>query len=184
MAGGVYHVFGRGNRREPIFFDDEDRHDYLAIFGNVATVLGWHVLAYCLMTNHVHHVVELTEPNLSLGIRDAHRQYATDFNARHATGGGHLFQTRFGSTRAESDGAAMYFACYVLLNPVRAGMCATPEQYAWSSCAATLDPTGAPRWLRPDRLVRRFGSRDRFVQVLDAVRIMGSAGFEPPTSRI
>ena len=184
MVGGVYHVYARGNRCEAIFRDDDDRRTYLGHFGMVAMDLGWRPLAYCLMSNHVHHLIELTEPNLSVGMRDAHRAYATEFNARHATGGGHLFQKRFGSTRAVNDGALMYFACYVLLNPVRAGLCMLPEQFAWSSYAATLDARLGPRWLAPERLIGFFGSRHRFVQIIEAVSAMGIAGFEPMTSRV
>src|SRR5687768_10363974 len=106
VAGGVYHVYARGNRREAIFRQDEDRSTYLAMFGTVALELRWRPLAYCLMTNHVHHLIELTHPNLGVGMRDAHAQYARWFNTRHGTGGGHLFEKRFGSSRAASGGAA------------------------------------------------------------------------------
>ena len=69
VAGGIYHVFARGNRREPIFFDDDDRLGYLAIWGSVAEELEWRCLAYCLMDNHYHLLLETPEPNLSRGMR-------------------------------------------------------------------------------------------------------------------
>src|SRR4051812_5041954 len=97
MAGGVYHVWARGNRREPIFVDDEDRREYLSRLGETSDDFGWRPLAYCLMSNHVHHLIELTEPNLADGIKVAHGRYAKYFNERHGTGGGHLFEKRFGS---------------------------------------------------------------------------------------
>jgi putative transposase len=189
FVGGAYHVFARGNRKEPIFFDDDDRRVYLAEFGAIALDHGWRCLAYCLMTNHVHHVVELTKPNLGKGIGVLHGGYARWFNARHQTGGGHLFQRRYGATLARSDGALMYFLCYVLLNPVRAGLCERPEDFPWSSYAATAGRETGPAWVDHDRALSYFGSaaddrRRRFVESLNAVRLMGIAGFEPPTDRV
>ena len=183
VAGGVYHVYARGNRKQPIFRDDEDRLQYLSIWGSVADDLGWHCLAYCLMENHVHHLVETPEPNLSEGVQLAHGLYGRYFNDKYEHVG-HVFQGRFGSTRARTDGVLMYFACYVLLNPVRANLCATPELYPWSSYAATLEPSAGPRWLDIARLLDYFGSEDHFRQIVEAVRVMGAAGFEPATSRV
>ena len=187
IAGGVYHVFARGNRKEPIFVDDDDRRRYLAGFGAVAQDLGWRCLAYCLMTNHVHHVIELREPNLARGIHAAHRAYAREFNVRHETGGGHLFQQRYGATQAPNDGVAMYFVCYVLLNPVRAQLCQRPEEFRWSSYASTVGLADRPVWLDRATLLSYFGDAStdptsRFVSLVDAVRFMGVAGFEPETS--
>ena len=184
MSGGVYHLWARGNWRERIFVDDEDRREYLDLFGQAARTCGWRPLAYCLMTNHVHHLVELTEPVLGSGIQQAHCAYARKFHRRHKEGGGHLFEKRFGSSRARNDGIAMYFACYVLLNPVVKAMCARPEDYRWSSCPATLGLADGPPWLEVDRLLEYFGSRQHFERVLEGVRIMGAAGFEPATSRV
>ena len=177
--GGIYHVWARGNRRQDIFLEDEDREKYLSLFGRVAIEFGWRPLAYCLMTNHVHHVIELTKPTLGSGMRWAHGTYARWFNEQHATGGGHLFERRFGSKRLESDGAVMYVGCYTLLNPVRAKMVARPEEYRWSSGAATLERSEAPVWLHADRLTARFGTTDALRDVLAAVRVLGAAGFKP-----
>ena len=187
IAGGVYHVFARGNRKGRIFVDDGDRRRYLTGFGAVARDLGWSCLAYCLMTNHVHHVIELREPNLAQGMRTAHRAYAHEFNVRHETGGGHLFQERYGATLAPNEGVAMYFVCYVLLNPVRAQLCERPEDFGWSSYACTIGLAERPVWLDRARLLSYFGEpsadpTSRFVSVIDAVRFMGVAGFGPDTS--
>jgi putative transposase len=187
VAGGVYHVFARGNRKGRIFVDDDDRRRYLAGFGAVARDLGWRCLAYCLMTNHVHHVIELREPNLARGMRAAHRAYAREFNVRHETGGGHLFQERYGATAAPNDGSAMYFVCYVLLNPVRAQLCQQPGEFPWSSYASTVGLADRPGWLDRARVLSYFGAPStdptrRLISVIDAVRFMGVAGFEPDTS--
>jgi REP element-mobilizing transposase RayT len=57
-AGAIYHVMSRGDRREAIFLDDEDRRQFLKTLGEVCERAGWHVHAYCLMGNHFHLVVE------------------------------------------------------------------------------------------------------------------------------
>ena len=188
VAGGVYHVFARGNRRAPIFADDNDRQRYLATWGSVAQHLGWRCLAFCLMDNHVHHLVETPNPDLSEGVQLAHGSYAGYFNKLHG-GSGHLFQGRFGATRARNDGALWYFAGYVALNPVRAGMCELPEQYAWSSHRAVVDDADRPRWLARDRLLsfyarERPAALERYRDIVDTLRMMGAAGFEPQTSRV
>jgi putative transposase len=172
-------VYARGNRKEPIFRDDSDRWQYLGLFGLAALESGWRPLAYCLMGNHVHHLIELTAPNLGKGIGRVHGVYAQLFNKRHQTGGGHLFQRRYGVTYPRTPGAVIYIASYVLLNPVRAGLAEQPEDYPWSSYRATLDVKTAPPWLAARRLLELFGSERNLRQVVDAVRIMGSITTAP-----
>jgi putative transposase len=186
VAGGVYHVFARGNRREPIFLDDDDRRHYLATWGSVAEHLDWRCLAYCLMDNHVHHLVETPAPDLGVGVRLAHGAYGRHFNDTH-TKSGHVFQGRFGATRAENPGVLWYFASYIALNPVRAKMCNLPEDYRWSSHAAVLGLVDSPRWLGVARLLALYGpdgptALERYRQIVETMRVMGAAGFEPATS--
>ena len=188
MPGGVYHVYARGNRRERIFLNDQDRRHYLAIWGSVAEDLDWSCLAYCLMDNHVHHLVEVPNADLATGVQLAHGTYARYFNDSHEKVG-HVFQGRFGSSRGKTRGALWYFASYVVLNPVRASMCERPEEHPWSSHAAVLGAAPRPRWLAVDRLLSLFESSDgspldRYAYVVEAIRTMGAAGFEPATSRV
>jgi REP element-mobilizing transposase RayT len=188
VPGGVYHVYARGNRRAPIFRNHHDRQRYLAIWGSVVQDLGWRCLAYCLMDNHVHHLVETPKPDLPAGVQLAHGMYGRYFNDSNAECG-HVFQGRFGCSRAKTTGTLWYFASYVVLNPVRASMCERPEQHRWSSHAAVLGAAPGPWWLAVDRLLSFFESSDsspleRYTYVVDAIRIMGAAGFEPATSRV
>ena len=188
VAGGVYHVYARGNRRHDIFLGDDDRRDYLSIWGAVAQEFGWRCLAYCLMDNHVHHLVEIEDPNLSAGVQIAHGTYGRRFNDAAATVG-HLFEGRFGATLARTPGLLWYFAGYIALNPVRAKMCARPEDHRWSSHAAVVGKARPPAWLAVDRLLSFYDRGDgdplsRYSQVVEALRVMGAAGFEPSTSRL
>ena len=188
LAGGVYHVYARGNRRQHIFDDDDDRREYLSVWGSVARDFGWRPLAYCLMDNHVHHLVEIEDANLSAGVQIAHGTYGRRFND--ASGKvGHVFQGRFGATLARTRGLVWYFASYIVLNPVRAGMCSRPEAHPWSSHLATVGEAAGPPWLETERLLHYYGAEetpplDRYVQVVETMRVMAAAGFEPATSRV
>src|SRR5271165_4861998 len=62
--GAIYHVMNRGDRREPIFQDDEDRRRFLSTLGEACGKTGWQVHAFCLMPNHFHLVVETSRGNL------------------------------------------------------------------------------------------------------------------------
>jgi REP element-mobilizing transposase RayT len=188
VAGGVHHVYARGVRREPLFLDDEDRAEYLSIWGAVARESGWRCLGYCLMDNHVHHLVETPKPNLGIGMQTAHGRYGRYFNKayRHV---GHVFENRYGATRAKNDGALWYFASYVVLNPVRAGMCDRPEDHPWSSHGAAIGDAPRPTWLDVPRLLEFYdtdgnGSPERYAHIVEMMRLMGAAGFEPATSRV
>ena len=169
IAGGVHHVFARGNRREDIYLDDADREMYLAMLARVVAREGWRLLAYCLMHNHMHLLVETPEPNLGDGMRRLHGEYAQTFNRRHARTG-HVFQGRFGSTPQKNDGQLWTTAGYIALNPVEAGLCADPEDWPWASYRSVL-AGGAPFWLDVRRLLTYLGGaggdpRRRYAQLV------------------
>jgi REP element-mobilizing transposase RayT len=155
LAGGIFHVYARGNRRAPIFFDELDRHMYLRLLGETVHFRGWHCLAYCLMHNHVHLVLETPEPNLSAGMQLLHGTFAQRLNKRHELVG-HAFQGRYNSVLILSDEHLWVTLRYVAMNPVEAGLCAHPDDYEWSS-HARLVAGGVPRFLARQRLLEHFG---------------------------
>src|SRR5882762_5747063 len=67
--GAIYHLMNRGDRREDIFADDHDRERFLETLGETCLKTGWQVLAYCLMSNHFHLVIETPQANLSRGMK-------------------------------------------------------------------------------------------------------------------
>jgi putative transposase len=93
--GAVYHVMNRGDRREDIFLDDEDRVLFLSTLGEGCGKTGWQVHAYCLMRNHFHLVIETPQPNLVPGMTWLMGLYTKRFNIRHKLCG-HLFAGRKG----------------------------------------------------------------------------------------
>ena len=143
LAGGIYHVYARGNARTALFLDDRDRRVYLASLAQTIRRQRWRCLAYCLMSNHVHLVIETPEPNLASGMQRLHGGYAQWFNHRHGRVG-HLFQGRYGSVLVTSDAQLWAAIRYVVLNPVAAGFCRTAAAYRWSSHADVLRRARSP----------------------------------------
>ena len=125
----------RGNRREDVFFTDEDREAYLSWLKEYSDKHQVEILAYCLMTNHIHLVaVPATEDGLQRVLKPLHMRYAQRIN-RERGWKGHLWQGRFFSSPL--DDAYLWAAVrYVERNPVRAGMVKRAENYRWSSAAA------------------------------------------------
>jgi putative transposase len=154
--GGIYHVTARGNRKERIFLADEDRELFQTLLARITIPLQWLIHAYCLMENHYHLVIETPEANLSAGMQRVNGRYAQAFNSRYALSG-HLFQGRFYSVPVKSDDHLLELARYLALNPVRAGLCARPEDWPWSSCRAVLGLVNPPTFLRIERMLDCFG---------------------------
>jgi REP element-mobilizing transposase RayT len=160
LAGGYFHVTSRGNRRQPVFTDRRDRQRFLVLLDDVVTRHQWRCHAYCLMGNHYHLVLETPEANLSSGMWHLNGLYAQAFNRRHEVDG-HLFQRRFHSILVESDWHMLELTRYVVLNPVRAGVCPHPGDWAWSSYRATAGIGHVPRLLTVDWLLGHFGPTRR-----------------------
>jgi putative transposase len=157
FPGVMHHVTARGNRKQLIYLNDEDRELYLLLLGQVVKRHRWLCLAYCLMDNHVHLLIETPEGGLGRGMQTLHGLYAETFNKRHGRSG-HLFQGRYGAVRIESDEQLWVTARYIAMNPVEAGLCAEPGGWAWSSHAATVGACAAPAWLDVARLRGYFGT--------------------------
>lgn len=158
FAGALYHVTSRGDRREPIFEDDDDRTKFLSVLAEVVERFNWLCHAYCLMTNHYHLVVQTPEANLSKGMRQLNGMYTQACNRRQRQTG-HLFQGRFKGILVDKDSYLLELARYVVLNPVRAGMVKHPEKYPWSSYRAMVGEAPTPSWLATDGLLAQFGKR-------------------------
>ncbi len=146
VPGVPHHVTQRGNRRETVFFTDDDYRLYRGFLSEAAVNAGAEILAYCLMPNHVHVILI---PGDADGLRrtfaDTHRRYTRAINARHRWTG-HLWQGRFGSVAMDQP-HLLAAVRYVTLNPVRARLVSKPEDWPWSSARAHLSG-------RDDGLVR------------------------------
>jgi REP element-mobilizing transposase RayT len=154
----VHHVTARGNRQQAIYLDADDRETYLRLLGQVAELRRWLCLAYCLMDNHVHLLIETPEGGLGRGMQLLHGLYAETFNKRHGRSG-HLFQGRYGAVRIETEEQMLVTARYIARNPVEAGLCAEPDAWRWSSHAAVVGARAVPAWLDVERLLGYFATR-------------------------
>ena len=132
FANVPHHITQRGNRREDVFFDDDDRTIYLNWLGEYAAKFDVEVAAYCLMSNHVHLIlIPSTEDGLQKLLKPLHMRYAQRLN-RARLQQGHIWQGRYFSSALDHD----YFRAalrYVERNPVRARMVEKAEDYQWSS---------------------------------------------------
>ena len=171
LAGGLYHVTSRGDRREDIYFNDADRRAWLETFGQVCDRFNWVCHAWCQMTNHYHIVVETIEGNLSLGMRQLNGVYTQWINRSHKRVG-HVFQGRYKGILVEKDSYLLELARYVVLNPVRARMVREASAWPWSSYHAMTGLEAVPAWLQTDWLLGQFSpQRGRAIRrYIDFVR--------------
>jgi len=158
LAGGLYHVTSRGDRRECIYDNDKDRIEWLEILKNVCNRYNWQCHAYCLMDNHYHIVIETVEANLSKGMRQLNGVYTQYYNREHGRAG-HVFQGRYKGILVERDEYLLELARYVVLNPVRAKMVKDIIDWKWSSYSATIGNIAAEYWLETDWILGQFSNQ-------------------------
>ena len=167
-AGAYYHVMARGNRREEIFLDEEDRRFFLKAVSEVCAQTGWMVHAWVIMGDHYHLFIETPEANLVEGMKWLQNTYTRRFNVRHRAWG-RVFGDRYKSVVVEGELPEFYGSLvdYIHLNPARAGIVSGRRggsvlDYPWSSLAKgyALPAGKRPKWLAADVGLKRLGYRD------------------------
>lgn len=174
--GAIYHVMARGDRREAIVRDDEDRKTFIRTLGEAAKKTGMRIHAYALMSNHYHLLVETPKANLSEGMGWLQNAYTRRMNVRHRLWG-HVFGGRYKAIAVEPGTCFWALLDYVHLNPVRAGLVKEEdglESYAWSSLPGYLaSPAKRPEWLETATGLEVCGCADtasgrrEFLEVLE-----------------
>jgi putative transposase len=155
-SDAVYHVTTRGVRRLETFEDSLDYMKFEALLEAVVREREWAIYAYCQMPNHYHLLFRTPEADISDGMFWLNGVYARWFNARHNYSG-HVFEERFYSEVVRSNAHLLSLACYIPLNPVRAGLCQTASDWPWSSYRATVGRRKIS-WLSTDWLLEQFGN--------------------------
>jgi len=179
--GAYYHVMARGNRREPIFHDDDDQRFFLHTLAQACERTGWRVHAWVLMGNHYHLFIQTPEPNLVAGMSWLQNTLTRRYNVRHRKWG-RLFGDRYKAVLVEGQDRYHYQTLmdYIHLNPVRARL-VRPDSgesvldYPWSSLAGghALPPKQRAKWLDAEAALKAFelpdttAGRRRMVERLD-----------------
>ena len=132
----VYHVINRGNNRQDVFIEDDDRRAFLDSLGRAKGRYPFRLFGYCLMTNHFHLLLR-TEPGVSVSrIMQSLTIAHTWRHHRNHGSTGHVWQGRFKSPAIQEDGHFWTVLRYIEANPLRAGLVDDPADYPWSSYAA------------------------------------------------
>ena len=181
--GAYYHITARGNRREDIFLDDDDRKKWIYLFGNVCKRYNWRCHGYCLMSNHYHLIVETIDGGLSSGMRQLNGVYTQTFNRSHDNVG-HVFQGRYKSILIDKDRYLLELSRYVVLNPVRAGMVDNVGDWQWSSFSAVAGKSSPPEWLNTDMILAYFDVNRKQAQVRFQEFVQAGIGCESPLKNI
>jgi putative transposase len=133
LGDGLFHVWTVGVDGTPAFADDFDRIFFLRLFAECVHGYEWEIYAWCLMTTHYHLVIGAKQPLLPAGMQRLNSVHAQRVNRRRERKG-HVFRGRFSSRVVDGEKHAHAVCRYVVLYPVHAGLCESPEDWHWSWC--------------------------------------------------
>jgi putative transposase len=157
FENAVYHITARGNRREHIFYYDEDRKIFLEKINETCLKYSFVCFAYCLMDNHYHLFLKTLLPNISEGMHYLNTSYANWFKARHKIVGV-LFQGRYKSLVVDENSYGVHLSAYIHLNPYRAGIVEDLREYPWSSYLDYVDGEKLSVRLDTSFILKQFGN--------------------------
>jgi len=157
ISDGFYHVMLRGNNGQPIFFHDEERCRMFMLLEEGIVKYGHRIHAFCLMTNHIHLLIQVGEIPLSRIIHNLAFRYTQFINRRHKKIG-HLFQGRFKAILIQEKAYFLRLLRYIHMNPMRACLVKRLEAYRWSSHGAYLGNCTF-KWLTTEYGLRKFADR-------------------------
>jgi REP element-mobilizing transposase RayT len=170
----MYHVTLRGNHRQDIFFTPDDRRLLTRIVREILVDCDAQLHAYCYMTNHVHALLKVNDTPLSRIMLLVAGRYARAVQARLQTTG-HLFEKRYHALIVDADEYLLTLLRYIHLNPVRANLAASPDEYPWSSHHAYLGSRPEP-WVTTGFALRMFAAdRRRAIAAYEAFVSAASA---------
>ncbi|WP_136524330.1 transposase [Geomonas ferrireducens] len=156
FPGAHYHVILRGNDRQDIFYDEVDRYKFYLLLQEGIERFGHSILSFCLMTNHVHLLCQVSDVPLSRIIQNLAFRYTRWINWRQKRVG-HLFQGRYRAILVDADEYLLQLTSYIHLNPIRANLVKDPSAYPWSSHRAYVGKEVLP-WLRMEPVLAYFGN--------------------------
>ena len=156
----IYHAMLRGINRQVVFNCDADKYHFMKVLQECKEVSGFKLHAFCLMSNHIHLLIEPAEEPLEIIFKRIGSRYAVWYNRKYQRAG-HLFQDRFRSENVETDQYYMTVLRYILQNPMKAGMESKPGNYRWSSYLAYEKGNGSIT--DTQFAAKLFGSREALI---------------------
>jgi REP element-mobilizing transposase RayT len=153
--GAFYHVITRGNQKQKIFKDKNDFIRYLEILTQYKSQYKYFLYYYVLMNNHVHLLIETQETLLSKILQGINQSYTMYFNRKYKTVG-HLFQGRYKAILCDRDEYLLSLVKYIHLNPIRARIVKTPDEYQWSSHHSYAKKADRKDIIDTDQVLRMF----------------------------
>jgi len=164
---GIFHVNAHSVWSTDLFPDTIDYEIFATMIARTVSRRSWTCLAAVLMPNHYHLILEVDSGTLPIGMRELNLGFARDFNRRYRLRG-HVFAARFDARRIDTEAYLLAAYRYVVRNPVRAGLCKSPEDWSYSSYAGSVG-LGKP-----------------FLEIVDASRVIGCFGHpqEVATARL
>lgn len=162
----TYHIIVRGNNREPIFCDDNDRIRYLDTLRRFKIKYNFLLYAYVLMDNHIHMIINSNNEDISKIMQSIGISYTYYFNKKYNRIG-HLFQDRFKSIIIADDRYIVNLSKYIHDNPKRARMVPEGNDYIWSSCRTyTSDYADKFNILDTDLILGYFSANTKVSKML------------------
>jgi putative transposase len=173
----------RGNFRATIFLDYDHYAKYIRLLTRVSRKRKWIVLDWCLIPNHYHLLIQLTEDGLSAGMKELNGCFSRWSNLRTArTGTGHVFKNRFRSVEICDDSHLFEVMRYIPNNPLKAELVEAPEDWPWSGYRATLGYEDPYPFHKPAELLSYFDPRHDEAQRRYRGFVQGTQG-EPVPGR-
>jgi REP element-mobilizing transposase RayT len=177
--GALYHLMARGNGRQDIVRDDDDRRRLRDYLGRAAVRCSWRVYAFVVLSNHFHVVLKTPEPNLARGMQAFLSSYANAWARRHRFAG-HVFQGRYRTELVEDETYLWTVTRYVHLNPVRARLVEHPASWPWSSYPGYADRRRRLEWVAYEELLASWGGGFGGSDPAEAYRRYVGAGLSEP----
>lgn len=159
--GAWHHVMNRGTGGQDVFRSDRDRKMFLDVVGEACEASGVEVHSYSLLTTHYHLLIHTPNAGLSVAMRHIGGMYSKRFGETHGRRGV-LFERRFHAVHIATQPQLLQTLRYIDLNPVEAGIVASPENHRWSSFGAYVGAMPAPSWLRMNTILDALGSTEQY----------------------
>ena len=162
FPGATYHVMSHGVAGTPTFIDDPVRNHFLDSLREMVEIGKLLIHAFILMTNHFHLLCETPLSGLSRHMQQLLGKHTQWFNRRRNRHG-HLWQARYKAVLVENGEYFLQCSRYIHLNPVKANICAGPEEYSWSSYCQYLNCSPTHNWISTSRTLDCFPNKSDYV---------------------